>query len=102
MASTGSESFAPVLSALSVLQSSVERTQKSQAHDYLERFQKSVRITPIVIVRERHVDRSKLIARSLDNNTFHPIYPRCHTGGQVICRHYIERKGEHTSATSIY
>ena len=42
MASTDSESFAPVLAALSVMQSNVERSQKTQAHDYLEKFQKSV------------------------------------------------------------
>ena len=43
MASTGPHSFAPVLAALSAMQSNVERSQKSQAHDYLEKFQKSVR-----------------------------------------------------------
>lgn len=37
-----SESFAPVLAALSTMQSNVERSQKSQAHEYLEKFQKSV------------------------------------------------------------
>lgn len=41
-ASMASESFAPVVAALSTMQSNVERDQKSQAHEYLERFQKSV------------------------------------------------------------
>ncbi|KAH0534220.1 hypothetical protein FGG08_007196 [Glutinoglossum americanum] len=35
------QTFAPVLSALSTLQSSVERNQKTQAHNFLEKFQKS-------------------------------------------------------------
>lgn len=42
MATAGSESFAPILEALSTLQSNVEKAQKSQAHDFLEKFQKSV------------------------------------------------------------
>ncbi|KAI9774581.1 MAG: Nuclear import receptor [Geoglossum simile] len=44
MASNGvaeQQAFAPVLAALATLQGNVERTQKSQAHDFLERFQKS-------------------------------------------------------------
>lgn len=43
MASTVTEGYAPVLAALEAMQSSVERLQKSQAHEYLEKFQKSVR-----------------------------------------------------------
>lgn len=42
MASNGAQSFAPVLSALATMQSNVDRPQKSQAHEYLEKFQKSV------------------------------------------------------------
>ena len=34
--------FAPVLAALSVMSSSAERDQNSQAHDFLGKFQKSV------------------------------------------------------------
>jgi len=79
------------------MQSNVERTQKSQAHDYLEKFQKSVRSTPTVKIGERHADRSNFIARSLDNNAFHFIYPQCHAGGQAICLDHLERKGEHHS-----
>lgn len=43
MAVNGQGGFAPVLAALSTMQSNVERSQKSQAHEYLEKFQKSVR-----------------------------------------------------------
>jgi len=75
------------------MQSTVERTQKSQAHDYLERFQKSVRYSPNFSAREAHIDRSNCIARSLDNNAFHSIYSRCYTGSQAICRDNFERKG---------
>lgn len=41
MASPGPEVFAPVLAALATMQANVERAQKSQAHEYLESFQKS-------------------------------------------------------------
>ena len=39
-----SETFAPVLQALSVMQSGAGSEQKKSAHKYLEDFQKSVRI----------------------------------------------------------
>lgn len=45
MPSSGQEAFAPVLAALSTMQSNAERSQKSQAHEYLEKFQKSVGIS---------------------------------------------------------
>ena len=38
----GVDNFGPVLAALSVMQSNVERSQKNTAHTYLENFQKSV------------------------------------------------------------
>ncbi|KAG8531654.1 uncharacterized protein KY384_003285 [Bacidia gigantensis] len=41
MVTNTSTGFAPILDALSTMQSNVNRTQKSQAHDYLEKFQKS-------------------------------------------------------------
>lgn len=37
--------FGPVLEALGTMQSNAERGQKTQAHEYLEKFQKSVRET---------------------------------------------------------
>ena len=43
MAFTGLQDYAPVLAALATMQSNVDRSQKSQAHEYLEKFQKSVR-----------------------------------------------------------
>ena len=45
MAFTRQEAFAPVLAALSAMQSNADPSQKSQAHEYLEKFQKSVGIT---------------------------------------------------------
>jgi len=41
MTTNGAESYAPVLTALATMQSN-DRSQKSQAHEYLEAFQKSV------------------------------------------------------------
>lgn len=37
------QAFAPVLTALASMQSNVDRSQKALAHEYLEKFQKSVR-----------------------------------------------------------
>lgn len=42
MASMANESFASVSVALATMQSNVDRLQKSQAHEFLEKFQKSV------------------------------------------------------------
>jgi len=39
---TAEQAFAPVLAALATMQSSAEASQKQQAHEYLEQFQKSV------------------------------------------------------------
>ena len=39
--------FGPVLSALKTMQSNVDREEKSAAHEYLEKFQKSVRRHPL-------------------------------------------------------
>ncbi|KAI4092993.1 MAG: hypothetical protein LQ348_000821 [Seirophora lacunosa] len=41
MASENSDGLEPILAALSTMQANAERSQKSQAHDYLEKFQKS-------------------------------------------------------------
>lgn len=42
MASESADGLEPILTALNTMQANAERTQKSQAHGYLERFQKSV------------------------------------------------------------
>ncbi|KAL8735225.1 MAG: hypothetical protein Q9166_001101 [cf. Caloplaca sp. 2 TL-2023] len=41
MASVNSDGLQPILTALATMQTNVERSQKSQAHEYLEKFQKS-------------------------------------------------------------
>ncbi|KAL8709300.1 MAG: hypothetical protein Q9220_005893 [cf. Caloplaca sp. 1 TL-2023] len=46
MASPASNGHEPVLAALAVMQANVERSQKSQAHEYLEKFQKSQEAWP--------------------------------------------------------
>lgn len=38
----GSKAFAPVIAALSTIQSNSPRPEKVYAHEYLEKFQKSV------------------------------------------------------------
>ena len=42
--SASQDAFGPVLAALAAMQSNVPREQKTQAHEYLEKFQKSVGI----------------------------------------------------------
>lgn len=50
---SGQDGFAPILAALATMQSTAERTEKKQAHAFLEQFQKSVRHLNIVTPR-RH------------------------------------------------
>lgn len=40
--SNGRETFAPVLAAVATMQGNASRSEKSQAHEFLEKFQKSV------------------------------------------------------------
>lgn len=37
------QAFAPVLAAVATMQGNASRTEKTQAHEFLEKFQKSVR-----------------------------------------------------------
>ena len=48
MVSPNLEGLKPILAALSTMQANVERSQKSQAHEYLEKFQKSVRAKLVI------------------------------------------------------
>lgn len=52
MATKGDEgqAFAPVLAALATMQSNVSRSDKTHAHEYLEKFQKSVPATCALLV----------------------------------------------------
>lgn len=93
MAASGAEGFAPVLAALSTMQSNAERSQKSQAHEYLEKFQKSVRRTkPSSLHSVNHTDVN--VARSLVNDTFNIIYHGRHGRSKAVCCDDIERKGK--------
>jgi transportin-3 len=38
----GGQAFAPVLAAVATMQGNVPRSEKAQAHEFLEKFQKSV------------------------------------------------------------
>lgn len=38
--------FGPVLAAVATMQGNVSRSEKTQAHEFLEKFQKSVQILP--------------------------------------------------------
>lgn len=39
------QAFAPVLAAVATMQGNVARSEKTHAHEFLEKFQKSVRIS---------------------------------------------------------
>lgn len=41
----GGQPFAPVLAAVATMQGNVPRSEKAQAHEFLEKFQKSVRFS---------------------------------------------------------
>lgn len=59
------QAFAPVLSALATMSSNVDRSQKSQAHTYLEQFQKSSEAwTSTFAILQSHdaTDEAKLFA----------------------------------------
>lgn len=43
---TAGQAFGPVLAAVATLQGNVSRSEKAQAHEFLEKFQKSVRCHP--------------------------------------------------------
>jgi transportin-3 len=45
-AASAAGGFAPVLAALSTMQSNGPRDEKTKAHEYLEKFQKSVGSSP--------------------------------------------------------
>jgi transportin-3 len=42
-ADAAGQAFGPVLAAVATMQGNVPRSEKSHAHDFLEKFQKSVR-----------------------------------------------------------
>ncbi len=93
MAASGAAGFAPVLAALSTMQSNAGRSQKSQAHEYLENFQKSVRrIKTSSIHSMKPTDI--YVARSLVNDTFDFIYRRHHGRSKAIRRDNTEGKGK--------
>lgn len=65
MNGSGQAGFAPVLSALATMQSNVDRSQKGQAHTYLEQFQKSQEAwssTFAILQSPQATDEAKLFA----------------------------------------
>ena len=91
MASADVESFKPVLVALSTMQSNVERAQKSQAHEYLETFQKSVS-TALQTHGLSCADHTCAVARSMENHPLHTVSIRYPTRTKIICGNNTERQ----------
>ena len=92
MAALGVGGFAPVLAALSTMQSNAERSQKSQAHEYLEKFQKSVRRTNNSATHSvNHTDID--VARSLVNDALNSVNYRRHGRIKVVCCDDVEGEG---------
>lgn len=86
---TGTEAFAPVLEALATMQSNVARDQKNQAHEFLEKFQKSVRLAALV-------DGGVLTlrtGRSMASNDCSPATRRRTSRIEAFCCYNIEGKG---------
>jgi hypothetical protein len=84
-----SVAFAPVLSALSTMQSNSSRPQKAHAHEYLEKFQKSVCCTihPHCWQKLRHET-----VRSMEHNPQHSAICRCRRRSETFCSHHLERE----------
>jgi transportin-3 len=60
--------FAPVLAALATMQSNASRSEKGQAHEFLEQFQKSVRLIsfyPCLISTDQPLSRKHGLRRML-------------------------------------
>ena len=95
MAVNGQGGFAPVLAALSTMQSNAERSQKTQAHEYLEKFQKSVCFSGLVSISSILKRLQK--ATSMDNDKLNAIFLGGYRRSQAICRHDIE--GQSTQLT---
>jgi hypothetical protein len=87
MAANGTESFAPVLAALQTMQSNVDRTQKGQAHEFLEQFQKSVHhLSPPKLLLSPPLTKPNS-ERSLELDLSDFARPRCHLRGKTIRCH---------------
>ena len=93
MAVNGQGGFAPVLAALSTMQSNVERSQKTQAHEYLEKFQKSVRFLGLVNISS--ILRYVQTATSMDDDKLNAVFVGGYHRSQAICRHDIEGQSTH-------
>lgn len=61
---TAGQAFGPILAAVATMQGNVPRSEKTNAHEFLEKFQKSVSEPPLLRVswyicrereRERHI-----------------------------------------------
>ena len=97
MATSEGDPVAPVLAALASMRGNVDRTQKSQAHEYLEKFQKSVstNIRPL----QHRVTHTQL-ARSLDDHTYNPSITRYTDRSQALRSDYTKRKGIQSGLTA--
>jgi hypothetical protein len=79
MATNGAQQvYEPVLAAHNLMQSASNRTQKEQAHEFLEKFQKSVRWARAQLLDGQTGLTERVIARSMDNNVG---YARVELGG---------------------
>ena len=75
------------------MQSNAGRSQKSQAHEYLEKFQKSVRQTKTSSIHPvSHND--VYVARGLVNDTLNFIDYGNHGRSKAICGDDVEGKGK--------
>jgi hypothetical protein len=79
MATNGAQQvYEPVLAAHNLMQSASNRTQKEQAHEFLEKFQKSVCWTWAQTLDGQTGLTERVTARGMDNNVG---YARVELGG---------------------
>lgn len=86
----GAQAFEPVMAALSTLQSNVDRTQKSKAHEFLEAFQKSVCCMAVPL---RSFTDNTWTARCVDVNIRDAAGAERYLRSKALCCHDIEGQG---------
>lgn len=87
--SASASGFAPVLSALTTMQSNVAGKEKTEAHEFLEQFQKSVGVG-------RNSPRTRtyrLLVRSMEYHTCNPTGFIDTCRGQTLCCYNPEGQG---------
>lgn len=94
MAANGAQQvYEPVLAAHNLMQSASNRTQKEQAHEFLEKFQKSVCWAKPRVVADQIGLTGWVVARSMDNNTGYARVELCGCCSEAFRCHHPQGQG---------